>query len=111
MTHEEFEALQSRIEARAYKMWTDAGEPEGGPEQFEEDARELVALAEVGPPTLDPKEAARPVVEEASIQANLGEFPTMRDQGDEKTFPDRDQSPVEDSVESHRDGEAKSRRD
>lgn len=111
MTHEEFEALQSRIKARAQKMWADAGEPEGGPEHFEEDARELVALEEVDPPTLDPKEAARPVVEEASIQENLGEFPTMRDQGDEETFPDDDRRPDEDTVESYRAGEAKTRRD
>jgi hypothetical protein len=30
------------------------------------------------------------VIEEASIQDNLGEFPTLRDQGDEMTFPDPD---------------------
>jgi hypothetical protein len=53
-----------------------------------DEARELLAIEEVGTPTLDPERAARPVIEEASIQGNLGEFPTLRDQGDEETYPD-----------------------
>lgn len=110
MNAEEFEALDARIEARARKIWTDAGEPAGGPEQFKDEAGELVALEEVDPPTVDPTEAARPVVEEASIQRNLGEFPTMRDQGDEMTFPDRDHTPDEESAEPDRIEGPKSRR-
>lgn len=111
MNPEQFEALEARVEARAYKMWTDAGEPAGGPDQFKDEARELVAIEEVDPPTIDPKEAARPVVEEASVQGNLGEFPTMRDQGEEETFPDKDRKSVEDSVEARGVGKPKSRRD
>jgi len=88
MNREEFEALEARVEARAARLWSDAGSPDGGHARFIDQARELVALEEVGPPTLDPKEAAQPVIEEASIQDNLGEFPTLRDQGDGVTAPD-----------------------
>lgn len=88
MNREEFEALEARIQARAVRLWSEAGSPDGGHARFADQARELVALEEVAPPTIDPDRAARPVIEEASIQSNLGEFPTLRDQGDEMTFPD-----------------------
>lgn len=90
MNREEFQALENRIEARATRMWQEAGRPDGGHARYIDQARELVALGEVDLPTLDPEDAARPVIEEASIQSNLGEFPTLRDQGDELTFPDPD---------------------
>lgn len=67
-----------------------AGSPEGGHARFIDQARELVALEEVDPPTLDLEEATQPRIEEAAIQSNLGEFPTLRDQGDEMTYPDPD---------------------
>ncbi|MDO9639929.1 MAG: hypothetical protein Q7J44_15430 [Pseudotabrizicola sp.] len=96
MNRNEFETLESHIEARAVRMWTDAGSPEGGHARFMDQARELVAIEENDPPTLDPHEAERPVIEEASIQGNLGEFPTLRDQGEEMTFPDADPDRGED---------------
>jgi Protein of unknown function (DUF2934) len=88
VTHEP--RSEARISERASSLWTDAGKPEGGPVRYMDEARELVAIEEVPPPTLDPEEAAEPVIEEASIQGNLGEFPTLRDQGDEMTYPDVD---------------------
>jgi hypothetical protein len=88
MNREEFETLDKHIEKRAARMWSEAGRPDGGHARFMDQARELVAMEEVDLATLDPKEAAQPVIEEASIQSNLGEFPTLRDQGDEMTFPD-----------------------
>lgn len=88
VTHEP--RIEARINERACSLWTDVGKPEGGPARYLEEARELVAIEEVAPPTLDPEEAAEPVIEEASIQGNLGEFPTLRDQGDELTYPDVD---------------------
>ena len=85
MNRDEFETLDSHIKERAVRMWSEAGRPEGGHARFMDRARELVALEEVEPPTVDPD--AQAVIEEASIQGNLGEFPTLRDQGDEMTFP------------------------
>ena len=87
MDRKDFEAWEGRIRARADQLWRAAGEPGGGPDAYMDEARELLAIAEVPPPTLDPQEAAEPVIEEASIQGNLGEFPTLTDQGEEQVFP------------------------
>ncbi len=87
MDRSDFNAWEERIRARADKLWRDAGRPDGGAKAYLSEARELIALEEVPPPTLDPEEAAEPVIEEASIQGNLGEFPTLTDQGEEQVFP------------------------
>ena len=87
MNRNEFDAWDQRIRARADVLWSNAGRPEGGPDRFVENARELVAIEEVPPATFDP--FAPRVIEEASLQRNLGEFPTLVDQGEEQTFPDR----------------------
>lgn len=89
MNKQDFEALDARVSARAVLLWSDAGSPDGGAARYVDQARELIAMSEVVLPGLDPADAARPAIEEASIQRNLGEFPTLRDQGDEQTFPDR----------------------
>lgn len=88
MNRQEFEALDVRVEERAVRLWTEAGSPDGGHARYMDPARELVAIEEVDLPPLDIEDAAKPIIEEASIQSNLGEFPTLRDQGDEMTFPD-----------------------
>ena len=88
MNRSEFQALDQRVEDQARDLWAAAGSPAGGHARFSDQARELVALSEVDLPTLDVAQAAMPVIEEAAIQSNLGEFPTLRDQGDEMTFPD-----------------------
>lgn len=85
MNKSEFDALENRTRIRAEQMWQDAGSPEGELKLFMDDARALVSMSEVPVPTLDPREL---IVEEASLQRNLGEFPTLRDQGDEETYPD-----------------------
>ncbi len=107
MRREEFEAFEARVQARAERMWDERGQPEGGAELYADQARELVAIEEVHLPGLDPDEAAEPMVEEASIQGNLGEFPTLRDQGDEQVFPDHE-SGAEDDEDNIRlsDGDA-----
>lgn len=87
MDRKDFEAWEQRVADRAERLWRDAGEPSGGADAYLDEARELIAIEEVPPPTLDPEEAAEPVIEEASIQGNLGEFPTLTDQGEEQVFP------------------------
>ncbi len=87
MNREDFDAWEVRVRDRADAMWAAAGHPAGGSDRYMDAARDIVAMSEVGLPTLDPIEAAEPVIEEASLQANLGEFPTLRDQGDEQLFP------------------------
>jgi hypothetical protein len=87
MNRQDFDAWETRIRDRADQLWEEAGRPDGGSDRYLDAARELLAIEEVAVPTLDPEEAAEPVVEEASIQGNLGEFPTLTDQGEEQTYP------------------------
>lgn len=87
MNREDFDAWDARIQDRADQLWQDAGSPEGGSDRYVDQARELLAIEEVPVPGLDPEDAASPVIEEASIQGNLGEFPTLTDQGEEQTYP------------------------
>lgn len=89
MNRQQFEAWEGRIATRAHQLWRDAGNPEGSLAPYYEQARELIAIEEnPDSGTLDPAEAAEPIVEEASLMRNLGEFPTLTDQGDEQTYPD-----------------------
>lgn len=83
----DFDAYEARVRARADRLWEQAGKPDAGAAFYLDEARELLAIEEVPPPTRDPEDAAEPVIEEASIQGNLGEFPTLTDQGEEQVFP------------------------
>lgn len=89
MNQSDFDALESRIHARGQQLWQEAGSPDGEQDSYQEDARILLSMEEVPVPTLEPSETID-MVEEASLQRNLGEFPTLRDQGDEQIFPDQD---------------------
>ena len=86
MNRAEFDALDARIRDRANRMWQDAGSPDGDRDSYLQNARELIAMEEVALPKIDPYQTE--MVEEAILQRNLGEFPTLRDQGDEQVFPD-----------------------
>lgn len=89
MDSREFAALEDRITARARQMWEDAGCPDGGPERYTDQARELVAIAEnPGSGRFDPEKAAEPVVEPLAAVENQGEFPGLTDQGEDLLFPD-----------------------
>lgn len=86
MDRKDFDAWQDRVSARARVLWTDAGEPEGGPERFEEQARELLAIEE------NPAATTKPVDEGTEAESliaveNQGEFPTLTDQGEEQAYP------------------------
>ncbi len=106
MNREDFDAWENRIRARAERLWEDAGRPEGSRDLFLDEARELIAIEEVALPTLDPEAAAEPVIEEASIQRNLGEFPTLVDQGEEQTYPDDPPELTDDGEIRLSDGDA-----
>jgi hypothetical protein len=90
MNKAEFAALDARIVARAEQMWVAAGRPDGPRDRFMDDARALLGMQEnpmAG--TMDPD--AKPVVAEASLMRNLGEFPGVSDaQAEEPSFPDPD---------------------
>jgi DUF2934 family protein len=83
MTDED--AIQRRIRERAHRLWEEEGRPDGRANSHWEQARMIVALEDtqhtmlkpVGPPKPEPIEAV----------ANLGEFPTLTDQGEEQNYP------------------------
>jgi Protein of unknown function (DUF2934) len=88
MDQKEFAAWEKRIAQRADRLWQDAGRPEGGVTRYLDDASMLIAIEEnPDAGTLDPEEYAKPVIEESALMRNLGEFPTLTDQGEETTYP------------------------
>jgi hypothetical protein len=86
-----------RIRERAYRIWLDEGRPEGRAEAHWEMAAELVAIEDeanqasmLKPNPLQPGEetiANSELVEPLEVMENLGEFPTLTDQGEELTVP------------------------
>ena len=89
-------AHQQRIRLRAYHLWESEGRPDGQSAAYWERAQELDAIehnppARMGEPiSNDPTQAPEGViVEEASLQENLGEFPArFTDQGDTMPTPE-----------------------
>jgi hypothetical protein len=94
-------AAEQRIRERAYHLWEADGRPHGRDTEYWERAEELTRM-EAHPHAADlpyPTPASEgPVVEEASIQENLGEFPDrFADQGERMATPTprkRKQTPV-----------------
>jgi hypothetical protein len=90
------EAHLERIRVRAYHLWEHDGKPEGHAAEYWERARELDAL-ENNEPTMLPnplvahpgRDPDAPLVEEAALEENLGEFPGLTsDQGDSMHTPE-----------------------
>jgi hypothetical protein len=83
---------EHRIRERAYHLWEADGKPHGHDVEYWERARELVGMEESAgsgllpnPETDSPRETG---IEEADIQANLGEFPgQLTDQGEDQPTP------------------------
>ena len=79
--------IERRIRERAYLLWESEGRPEGRAAQHWEQARMIVALEDGQRSTLKPVEAPKP--EPIAAVENQGEFPTLTDQGEERTYPMR----------------------
>lgn len=92
--------FEQRVRDRAYKLWQEEGCPEGRAEVHWDKARELVAIEDNIDLTLKP--IARPSalgpygepVEPIAPALNMGETPTLADQGEEQTLPQRRPSPA-----------------
>jgi Protein of unknown function (DUF2934) len=87
-------AHEERIRERAYHLWKADGCPEGSDLEFWERARELIAIEDSADAGQLPgnTDAGRWVdghlVEEASLEENLGEFPDrLSDQGEHAATP------------------------
>jgi len=80
------------IRVRAYYLWEADGKPHGHDVEYWERARELVGMEESAGSGQMPVMESVPLrvvnVEEADIQANLGEFPgSLTDQGEDQPTP------------------------
>ena len=89
-------AYQQRVRERAYHLWDADGRPHGRDSEFWERARELVDMELSGqtgqlanPASLPGADPLAPdVIEDPSIQENLGEFPDrFADQGEKSESP------------------------
>ena len=84
---------EAAIEARAKGLWEESGSPAGRMDEFRERADELIRMEMAGVSGQKPVDDGSPipgvVVEEASIQDNLGELPGARvsDQGEWRETP------------------------
>ncbi len=88
--------FQAHVKALANQLWRADGSPAGRLDEYLERADELARMQAAGPTGLEPNPMTlnEPipgvVVEEASIQENLGEFPGARgmaDQGEWRETP------------------------
>lgn len=80
--------LEQRIRERAHKIWNDEGQPEGKENEHWELAKFAIAQEDALPTMLKSPELPRP--EPIEAVENLGEFPTLTDQGDQKPYPTED---------------------
>ena len=85
---------ENRVRERAYLLWEADGKPHGRDVEYRERARELIGMEEsagaglLPNPQNEPELVRETGVEEAEIQANLGEFPDrFADQGEVQTTP------------------------
>jgi hypothetical protein len=85
---------EARIRERAYLLWEEDGRPDGQAAEFWERARELIGMEDSAGSGLLPNPMTRDdampgvTVDEAALQENLGEFPSlMTDQGDREVTP------------------------
>ena len=84
-------AFKKRVEALSKELFEADGSPEGRMNEYKERADELARMEMAGPAGLQNVEDSKAViVEEASIQKNLGEFPgggSVADQGEWQETP------------------------
>jgi hypothetical protein len=94
MTEFSNEEREARVRARAFQLWQEEGEPENRALEHWDKASELVAIEE------NQRRATKPnplrgtslgpygePVEPLVAVENQGEFPTLTDQGEERTHP------------------------
>jgi len=88
---------EQRIRQRAYELWIEEGRPEGRADAHWDMATELVAIEEGQKDTLLPNPipeyednpTTEPVEPQLAVE-NAGEFPTLTDEGEEATYPSRE---------------------
>ncbi|MBZ9936981.1 DUF2934 domain-containing protein [Mesorhizobium sp. BR1-1-16] len=84
------EHLSDRIRRKAYELWEAEGRPEGRAQLHWDEAKEIIAVEDVGEPTMSIEESARIPVEPALAFENQADVPGLDDQGDSAPGPSRD---------------------
>jgi Protein of unknown function (DUF2934) len=83
--------IEQRIRERAYRIWVEAGCPEGRADDHWDMATELVAIEDGQQSTLKPiDQNLGPLgepIEPIEAMRNAGEFPTLTDQGEGQQYP------------------------
>jgi hypothetical protein len=83
------DAHMERIRVRAYHLWESEGRPDGQSDAYWERARELDVLETNHPASRARRTPDGVLIEEAALQENLGEFPSLfSDQGDTMPAPE-----------------------
>jgi hypothetical protein len=89
--------LEQRVRQRAYQLWEQEGRPEGRENDHWDKASELVAIEDNYRLATIPVEKSRNVgptgepIEPIQAVENVGELPTLTDQGEEQAVPQRRQ--------------------
>lgn len=84
------------VRQRARHLWQEAGSPPGREDDYLDQASELIAIEESQRSTLKPNpqhdyeaNPTREPIEPIEAVENLGEFPTLTDEGEETSYPSR----------------------
>lgn len=80
----------ARVNLRAYDLWVAEGRPEGRADVHWDKASELVAIEDSQRDTMLRSASDGEPVESLVAVENAGEFPTLTDEGEEKTAPSLD---------------------
>lgn len=100
MDSRQLDQLERRVRERARRLWEEEGRPNTPEETYLDKARELVAIEDNESLTREPigeytsDSAGREPVEEIPLAANMGDVPTLTDQGEEQTTPSAEQHPA-----------------
>lgn len=86
--------LELRIEKRARSLWEAEGRPSGKADDYREKARLLIGMEDNPNAATEPVPRSAAEVRNAEVEPieaveNQGEFPTLTDQGEERTAPRR----------------------
>ncbi|GGF89626.1 hypothetical protein GCM10007301_56930 [Azorhizobium oxalatiphilum] len=74
--------IEDRIRERAHQIWLSEGQPQGRAQANWDMAKEIIAQEDGYLATTRPVSEDTVDAEPASLQDNLGEFPTLTDQGE-----------------------------
>lgn len=82
------EELEERIRRKAHEIWESEGRPHGRAEMHWDQAKEIIAIEDVGEPVIPLQETAETPVEPKQAFENQGEFPDLADQGEGSPAPE-----------------------